>query len=192
MGSIQGIALGIATTSVFVIVGSKGSSRPRLRSIFRVVSILPLMVVVMFSSYIMEISPAGMNHALSLLPVTSTFFGGEGIIYAVITLIYTAIFIALAVLLFLRASGLILSTQKIYTSLRRKAARNFNIRGSMGALLRVDMVQSFRSRIAGIWALPFGYLIAAIASAFSNGSYISRNTFMFIVSYPMILGIMCP
>ncbi|MEM4102916.1 MAG: hypothetical protein QXN78_05910, partial [Conexivisphaerales archaeon] len=30
MGSIQGIAIGIATSSVFVIVGSKGSSRPRL------------------------------------------------------------------------------------------------------------------------------------------------------------------
>lgn len=190
MGSIQGIALGIATTSVFVIVGNKGSSRPRLRSIFRVVSILPLMVVVLFSSYIMEISPVNMSHVLSLLPVTSTFFGGEGIIYAIVTMIYTAVFIVLAVLLFLRASGLILSTQEIYTILRRKAARNFNIRGSMGALLRVDMVQSFRSRIAGIWALPFGYLIAAIASAFSNGSYISSNTFMFIISYPMILGIM--
>lgn len=190
MGSVQGIAIGIATSSVFVIVGSKGSSRPRLRSIFRVVSILPLMVVVMFSSFIMEISPAGMNHALSLLPVTSTFFGGEGMIYAIVTLIYTAAFIVLALLLFLRASGLILSTQEIFVTLRRKASRSFNIRGSIGALLRVDMVQSFRSRIAGIWALPFGYLIAAIASAFSNGSYISSNTFMFIVSYPLILGIM--
>ncbi len=190
MGSIQGIALGIATSSAFVFVGSKGASRPRLRSIFRIISILPLMVVILFSSYIIQISPSTINHAFSLLPITSTFFGGEGIIYSIVTVIYTIIFIALAAFLFLKASGLILSTQEIYTASRGRASRGFKIRGSIGAILRVDLVQSFRSRIAGIWALPFGYLIAAIASAFSNGSYITSNTFIFIISYPLILGVM--
>lgn len=189
MGAVQGIALGIATSSGFVLLSSRGASRPRMRSVFRIFSIVPLLIVVMFSGYIMEINPASMNHALSLFPITSTFFGGSGVIYALVTVIYTTAFIALAALLFFMASGLIISSQEVYSSYRGRA-RSFKIRGSISALLRVDMVQSFRSRIAGIWALPFGYLVAAIASAFSNGSYISRNTFMFIVSYPLVLGVM--
>lgn len=189
MGAVQGIALGIATSSGFVMLSSRGASRPRMRSLFRVFSIVPLLIVVMFSGYIMEISPVSMNHELSLFPITSTFFGGS-LVYALVTVIYTVAFIALAALLFFRASGLIISSQEVFSSYRRKAAQGFKIRGRISALLKVDMVQSFRSRIAGIWALPFGYLVAAIASAFSNGSYISRNTFMFIVSYPLVLGIM--
>ena len=190
IGSVQGIALGIATSSAFVFVGSKGASRPRLRSIFRVISVLPLLIVIMFSSYVMQISPSTINHVFSLLPITSTFFGGEGVVYSVVTVIYTIIFIGLGVLLFLKASALILSTQEIYISTRSRAIQGFKIRSSIGAILRVDMIQSLRSRIAGIWALPLGYLIAAIASAFSNGSYIASNTFMFIISYPLNLGVM--
>ncbi|MGC8558570.1 MAG: hypothetical protein ACP5NC_06230 [Nitrososphaeria archaeon] len=190
MGAVQGIALGIATSSGFVLLSSRGASKPRMRSVFRIFSIVPLLIVVMFSGYIMEVNPASMNHALSLFPITSTFFGGSGVIYALLTVIYTTAFIVLAVLLFLMASGLIISSQEVYSSYHGRAARSFKIRGSISALLRVDMVQSFRSRVVGIWALPFGYLIAAVASAFSNSSYISRNTFMFIVSYPLVLGIM--
>jgi predicted permease len=65
---------------------------------------------------------------------------------------YIALFSALAYVMLRKVSIRLFESIVQVQVVRVKAFRGFRVRGPLMALVRVDLVQSFRSRIAGLWA----------------------------------------
>ncbi len=155
LGTLQGISLGIVLAAGFIMITEKASGA--LRSFSRIIAVIPIMILVMALGYSVNINPSQLNPTLSLMPITSGLFinGFNTALY--LTIMYTVIFIIAAYLMLQRASDKILESTVQVQVIKASKFKGFSIRNALIALIRVDLIQSFRSRMAGIWAIPVSY-----------------------------------
>jgi len=81
---------------------------------------------------------------------------------------YIALFSALAYVMLRKVSIRLFESIVQVQVVRVKAFRGFRVRGPLMALVRVDLVQSFRSRIAGLWAFPISFWLFAVYTMISG------------------------
>jgi predicted permease len=82
---------------------------------------------------------------------------------------YIALFSALAYVMLRKVSIRLFESIVQVQVVRVKAFRGFRVRGPLMALVRVDLVQSFRSRIAGLWALPISFWLIMFFAIIISG-----------------------
>ncbi|ABW01230.1 hypothetical protein [Caldivirga maquilingensis] len=168
LGTLQGISLGVIVASGFIIITERASSTIS-RSVSRIIGMIPIMLAVLILGYAVNINPSQLNPALSLIPVTSGLFinGLNASFY--LTIVYTVAFTLAAYLMLRRVSDRILESNVQVQVIKASEFKGFRIRNPLMALVRVDLTQSFRSRMAGIWAIPVSYWVIIVFTVIAGG-----------------------
>jgi hypothetical protein len=167
IGALEGIPLGVIVSMGFILMAERTMKGKVGGNVVRVLSLVLITVLIMLMVYIGNIKPSELNPALSIVPIVSgLFITGLGIpLY--VTLMYIALFSALAYVMLRKVS--IRLFESIVQVVRVKAFRGFRVRSPLMALVRVDLVQSFRSRIAGLWALPISFWLIVFFAMIISG-----------------------
>jgi hypothetical protein len=167
IGALEGIPLGVVVSMGFILMAERTMKGKVGGNVVRVLSLVLITVLIMLMVYIDNIKPSELNPALSIVPIVSgLFITGLGIpLY--VTLMYIALFSALAYVMLRKVS--IRLFESIVQVVRVKAFRGFRVRSPLMALVRVDLVQSFRSRIAGLWALPISFWLIVFFAMIISG-----------------------
>jgi hypothetical protein len=187
IGTLEGIPLGIMASMGFVLIAERTLKNPVSGSVVRALALVPIVLASMAMGYVLEVNPSGLNPALSLAPVVSglSITGLGTPLY--VTVMYIALFSALAYVMLQRASGRLFESTVQVQVIRVKAPRVFRIRNPLMALIRVDLTQSFRSRMAGLWALPIGYWLITVLTAIISGTKLNP---MLMLTYTMELSLL--
>jgi hypothetical protein len=186
IGALEGIPLGVIASMGFILIAERTLRNPVSQNVVRFLAIVPIMLVFMMMWYIMNVNLSGLNPALSLAPVVGgLFITGLGVpLY--VTVMYIVLFSVLAYVMLQRVSVRLFESTVQVQAIRVKAFRGFRVRGPLMALVRVDLVQSFRSRMAGLWAIPIGYWLGIVFVASMSGAKLNP---MVILTYTMELSL---
>jgi len=186
IGALEGIPLGVIASMGFILIAERTLRNPVSQNVIRFLAIVPIMLVFMMMWYIMNVNLSGLNPALSLAPVVGgLFITGLGVpLY--VTAMYIVLFSVLAYVMLQRVSVRLFESTVQVQVIRVKAFRGFRVRGPLIALVRVDLVQSFRSRMAGLWAIPIGYWLGIVFVASMSGAKLNP---MVILTYTMELSL---
>ena len=168
IGALEGIPLGVVVSMGFILMAERTMKGKVGGNVVRNLSLVLITVLIMLMVYIDNIKPSELNPALSIVPIVSgLFITGLGIpLY--VTLMYIALFSALAYVMLRKVSTRLFESIVQVQVVRVKAFRGFRVRGPLMALVRVDLVQSFRSRIAGLWAFPISFWLFAVYTMISG------------------------
>jgi len=168
IGALEGIPLGVIVSMGFILMAERTMKGKVSGNVVRNLSLVLITVLIMLMVYIDNIKPSELNPALSIVPIVSgLFITGLGIpLY--VTLMYIALFSALAYVMLRKVSTRLIESIVQVQVVRVKAFRGFRVRGPLMALVRVDLVQSFRSRIAGLWAFPISFWLFAVYTMISG------------------------
>ena len=186
IGALEGISLGVIASMGFILIAERTLRNTISQNVVRTLALVPIILVSMVMGYIMNVNPSGLNPALSLAPVVGgLFITGLGVpLY--VTIVYIILFSVLAYVMLQRVSVRLFESTVQVQAIRVKAFRGFRVRSPLMALVRVDLIQSFRSRMAGLWALPIGYWLAVVLTA--NISGVKLNP-MSILTYTMEISL---
>jgi hypothetical protein len=186
IGALEGIPLGVIASMGFILIAERTLRNPVSQNVVRFLAIVPIMLVFMMMWYIMNVNLSGLNPALSLAPVVGgLFITGLGVpLY--VTVMYIVLFSVLAYVMLQRVSVRLFESTVQVQAIRVKAFRGFRVRGPLMALVRVDLVQSFRSRMAALWAIPTGYWLGIVFVASMSGAKLNP---MVILTYTMELSL---
>ena len=186
IGALEGIPLGVIASMGFILIAERTLRNPVSQNVVRFLAIVPIMLVFMMMWYIMNVNLSGLSPALSLAPVVGgLFITGLGVpLY--VTAMYIVLFSVLAYVMLQRVSVRLFESTVQVQAIRVKAFRGFRVRGPLIALVRVDLVQSFRSRMAGLWAIPIGYWLGIVFVASMSGAKLNP---MVILTYTMELSL---
>jgi hypothetical protein len=186
IGALEGISLGVIASMGFILIAERTLRNTISQNVVRALALVPIILVSMVMGYIMNVNPSGLNPALSLAPVVGgLFITGLGVpLY--VTIVYIILFSVLAYVMLQRVSVRLFESTVQVQAIRVKAFRGFRVRSPLMALVRVDLIQSFRSRMAGLWALPIGYWLAVVLTA--NISGVKLNP-MSILTYTMEISL---
>jgi hypothetical protein len=186
IGALEGIPLGVIASMGFILIAERTLRNPVSQNVVRFLAIVPIMLVFMMMWYIMNVNLSGLNPALSLAPVVGgLFITGLGVpLY--VTVMYIVLFSVLAYVMLQRVSVRLFESTVQVQAIRVKAFRGFRVRGPLIALVRVDLVQSFRSRMAGLWTIPIGYWLGIVFVASMSGAKLNP---MVILTYTMELSL---
>jgi len=168
IGALEGIPLGVIVSMGFILMAERTMKGKVSGNVVRNLSLVLITVLIMLMVYIDNIKPSELNPALSIVPIVSgLFITGLGIpLY--VTLMYIALFSALAYVMLRKVSTRLIESIVQVQVVRVKAFRGFRVRSPLMALVRVDLVQSFRSRIAGLWAFPISFWLFAVYTMISG------------------------
>jgi len=168
IGALEGIPLGVIVSMGFILMAERTMKGKVSGNVVRNLSLVLITVLIMLMVYIDNIKPSELNPALSIVPIVSgLFITGLGIpLY--VTLMYIALFSALAYVMLRKVSIRLFESIVQVQVVRVKAFRGFRVRSPLMALVRVDLVQSFRSRIAGLWAFPISFWLFAVYTMISG------------------------
>lgn len=171
LGTLQGVSLGVILAAGFILIAEKASGA--IRGFSRITAVIPIMIAVIILGYAININPSQLNPILSLMPVTSGLFinGLNTAFY--LTIIYTVAFIIAAYLMLQRVGNEILEYTVQFQVVKASGFKGFKIRNPLMALIRVDLIQSFRSRMAGIWAIPVSYWVVIVFTVVTGGVRLS-------------------
>jgi len=169
IGALEGIPLGVIVSMGFILMAERTMKGKVSGNVVRNLSLVLITVLIMLMVYIDNIKPSELNPALSIVPIVSgLFITGLGIpLY--VTLMYIALFSALAYVMLRKVSTRLIESIVQVQVVRVKAFRGFRVRSPLMALVRVDLVQSFRSRIAGLWALPISFWLIVFFAMIISG-----------------------
>ena len=161
LGTLQGISLGVIVAAGFIIITERASGVIS-RNASRIIAMIPIMLAVLILGYAININPNQLNPTLSLIPVTSGLFINGLNTPFYLTIVYTVVFALAAYLMLQRVSDKILESTVQVQVFKASVFKGFRIRNPLMALVRVDLTQSFRSRMAGIWAIPVSYWVIIV------------------------------
>ncbi len=166
IGAVEGAFLGIAAAMGFILISERVSRNPVKVNIARTLAITLMIVIIMIGT-IMEIiitNPNKLSTEFSFMPVLGgLFINGPGYpLY--LTIIYIAIFGVLAYVTFQAATARLINsiTHGEAWTVSAKSPRGFRTRNHLIALIMIDLIQSFRSRLAALWSLPLGLWVSLI------------------------------
>jgi hypothetical protein len=189
LGTLQGISLGIIVAAGFIIITDKASGNTISRGAFRIIAIIPVIIAAMALGYAVNINPSQLNPSLSLIPVASGLFinGLNAPFY--VTIVYTAIFAVAAYEMLQRVSGRIIESTVQVQAIKARVPREFKLRNPLIALVRVDLIQSLRSRLAGIWAIPLGYWLILVFTAAAGGTRLNPTLVLtYVIELSVIIA----
>jgi len=187
IGTLEGIPLGIIASMGFILIAERTLRNPISGNVVKALALAPIILASMAMGYVVNVNPSELNPALSLAPVVGGLFitGLGAPLY--VTIMYITLFSALAYVMLQRASNRLFESTVQVQAIRVKAPGVFRIRNPLMALIRVDLTQSFRSRMAALWALPIGYWLITVLTAIISGTKLNP---MLMLTYTMELSLL--